>query len=94
MFGNILRAIFDAILGTKSPARLRAELEERASKHPERLNWQESIVDLMKLNGMDSSLDARKKMARDLGYTGALDGSADMNLWLKARLMEKLARRR
>ncbi|WP_225008944.1 DUF3597 domain-containing protein [Novosphingobium percolationis] len=55
------------------------------------LNWQSSIVDLMKLLGIDSSLENRKDLARELGYTGALDGSADMNIWLHKATMCKLA---
>ncbi|BEV01109.1 DUF3597 domain-containing protein [Novosphingobium olei] len=55
------------------------------------LNWQSSIVDLMKLVGIDSSLDNRKELARELGYTGALDGSAEMNIWLHKATMRKLA---
>lgn len=55
------------------------------------LNWQSSIVDLMKLVGIDSSLDNRKELARELGYSGALDGSAEMNIWLHKATMRKLA---
>ena len=43
-------------------------------------NWKQSIVDLMKLLNLDSSLGARKQLAQELGYTGALDGSAEMNV--------------
>ena len=55
------------------------------------LNWRTSIVDLMKLLGIDSSLDNRKELARELGYTGDLDGSAEMNLWLHKKTMQELA---
>ncbi|OYW16220.1 MAG: hypothetical protein B7Z39_02160 [Novosphingobium sp. 12-64-8] len=55
------------------------------------LNWQTSIVDLMKLVGIDSSLANRKELAQELGYTGALDGSAEMNIWLHRATMRKLA---
>jgi hypothetical protein len=54
-------------------------------------NWKQSIVDLMKLLGLDSSLGARKELATELGYKGALDGSAEMNLWLHKQVMDKLA---
>ena len=56
------------------------------------LNWRSSIVDLMKLLDLDSSLDNRKALATELGYTGAKDGSAEMNIWLHRRVMEELAR--
>jgi hypothetical protein len=53
--------------------------------------WRKSIVDLMKLLKLDSSLSARKQLAQELGYPGALDGSAEMNLWLHRQVMTKLA---
>ena len=56
------------------------------------LNWRTSIVDLMKLLGIDSSLDNRKELARELGYTGDLDGSAEMNIWLHKATMQELAK--
>lgn len=55
------------------------------------LNWRTSIVDLMKLLDIDSSLANRKELAQELGYTGALDGSAEMNIWLHKATMRKLA---
>ena len=56
------------------------------------LNWRSSIVDLMKLLDLDSSLDNRKALAAELGYTGAKDGSAEMNIWLHRRVMQELER--
>lgn len=53
-------------------------------------NWKQSIVDLMKLLNLDSSLTARKQLAQELGYTGKLDGSAEMNVWLHKEVMAKL----
>ena len=55
------------------------------------LNYQSSIVDLMKLLGLDSSLDHRKQLADELGYTGDKDGSAEMNIWLHKEVMRQLA---
>jgi len=54
-------------------------------------NWRQSIVDLMKLLDLDSGLGARKELAQELGYKGALDGSAEMNIWLHKQVMDKLA---
>jgi hypothetical protein len=68
-----------------------AVLNGLAATHAERLDWQHSIVDLLKLVGLDSSLAARKELATDLHYTGELDGSAAMNLWLHKEVMKKLA---
>jgi len=68
-------------------------LRERASKHPEKLDWEHSIVDLMKLVGMDSSLDARTKMADELKYSGDKADSAAMNVWLHKQVLESIAKR-
>ena len=65
-------------------------LESMASKNPQQLNWRTSIVDLMKLLGIDSSLANRKSLAKELGYTGSTDDSATMNVWLHKRVMEEL----
>jgi hypothetical protein len=54
------------------------------------LNWRTSIVDLMKLLDLDSSLTNRKELATELGYTGAKDGSAEMNIWLHKAVMREL----
>ena len=54
------------------------------------LNWRTSIVDLMKLTGMDSSLAERKELAGELGYTGDTSDSAAMNIWLHKQVMQKI----
>ncbi|HEY5868868.1 MAG TPA: DUF3597 domain-containing protein [Candidatus Tectomicrobia bacterium] len=74
-----------------TPVDVAAVLNGLAATHTERLDWQHSIVDLLKLVDLDSSLEARKELATDLGYTGALDGSAAMNMWLHKTVMQKLA---
>ena len=61
------------------------------AKSQQKLNWQTSIVDLMKLVGMDSSLQHRKELAAELGYTGDTNDSATMNIWLHKAVMQKLA---
>jgi hypothetical protein len=66
-------------------------LGEMADKSATKLNWRESIVDLMKLVGIDSSLAARKELAAELGYTGDTSDSAAMNIWLHKQVMKKLA---
>jgi hypothetical protein len=55
------------------------------------LNWRTSIVDLLKLLGLDSSLQARKELASELGYNGDTNDSASMNIWLHRQVMNKLA---
>jgi hypothetical protein len=61
-----------------------------AAKH-EKLEWRTSIVDLMKALDIDSSLAARKELAKELGYTGDTNDSASMNIWLHKQVMTKLA---
>ena len=68
-----------------------AVLNGMAAKNSQKLNWRTSIVDLMKLLDLDSSLQERKDLATELGYSGAKDGSAEMNLWLHKQVMNKLA---
>lgn len=55
------------------------------------LNWRSSIVDLLKLLGLDSSLQSRKELAAELHYTGDTSDSASMNIWLHRQVMNKLA---
>jgi hypothetical protein len=68
-----------------------AILNGLAAKNPEKLDWKHSIVDLMKLVGMDSSFGARKELAKDLHYTGDMNDSASMNIWLHKEVLRKLA---
>lgn len=72
------------------PIDIEAHLTELAARGGERLDWQHSIVDLMKLVGIDPSLHNREELARELGYTGALGGSAEMNIWLHKAVMREL----
>jgi hypothetical protein len=66
-------------------------LNDLAKKNPEKLDWQRSIVDLMKLVGMDSSFTARKQLASELHYSGDPNDSASMNIWLHKAVLTKLA---
>jgi hypothetical protein len=74
-----------------SKADVEAILAKLADEQDEDYDWKRSIVDLMKLLKLDSGLGARKQLAQELGYTGALDGSAEMNVWLHKQVMIKLA---
>jgi hypothetical protein len=74
-----------------SRADLEAVIARNVAAQDEKLDWRRSIVDLMKALKLDSSLGARKQLAQELGYTGALDGSAEMNIWLHRQVMIKLA---
>jgi len=76
---------------TPQPVDVQAILSGLAAKNPQRLNWQQSIVDLMKLLGLDSSLQNRTALAKELGYTGDTGDSAAMNIWLQKQVMTRLA---
>ena len=75
----------------QQPVDVQAILTGLAAKNPQKLNWQQSIVDLMKLLGLDSSLQNRTALAKELGYTGDTADSAAMNIWLHKQVMTKLA---
>ena len=66
-------------------------LDKAVAAKKEKLEWRTSIVDLMKALDIDSSLAARKELAKELGYTGDTNDSASMNVWLHKQVMAKLA---
>ncbi|PAY09030.1 hypothetical protein CK489_11350 [Bradyrhizobium sp. UFLA03-84] len=68
-----------------------AIVDKAAAATGERLDWRTSIVDLMKALGLDSSLAARKELAKELHYTGDTNNTATMNVWLHQQVMAKLA---
>jgi hypothetical protein len=85
-----------AAAGAPAPAAMAAvdveAIMDKLSKDKKaKLDWRKSIVDLMKLLDLDSSLKARKELAKELNYTGNIDDSAKMNVWLHKQVMIKLA---
>ncbi|MDB6172200.1 MAG: hypothetical protein JWL59_1511 [Chthoniobacteraceae bacterium] len=68
-----------------------AILNELAAKNSEQLDWKKSIVDLLKLVGIESTLSARKELATELHYSGDQNDSASMNVWLHKEVLRKLA---
>ncbi len=68
-----------------------AIVDKAAAAKGEKLQWRTSIVDLMKALDIDSSLAARKDLAKELGFTGDTNDSASMNVWLHKQVMSKLA---
>ncbi|TIX45729.1 MAG: DUF3597 domain-containing protein [Mesorhizobium sp.] len=68
-----------------------AILDKAVAAKGQKLNWNNSIVDLMKALNIDSSLGARKELAHELNYTGDMNDTVTMNLWLHDALMKKLA---
>jgi hypothetical protein len=73
------------------PFDVTAYLDGLAAKAGEKLDWKVSIVDLMKLVGMDSSLASRKELAKELQYSGDTADSAKMNVWLHKQVMQQIA---
>jgi hypothetical protein len=74
-----------------APVDVEAVLKRMAADNKQQLNWQTSIVDLMKLVGIDSDITNRRALAHELGYTGDLNDSATKNVWLHKEVMRKLA---
>ncbi len=106
IFGRILSAIGlgsgSATAGTasaapagggaaKSEVDVEAVVSGLAAQKKEKLDWKKSIVDLMKVLDLDSSLKNRQELAKELGYTGDMNDSAKMNIWLHKQVMTKLA---
>ena len=74
-----------------SMATIEASLADMASASKQKLDWRNSIVDLMKLVGIDSDITNRRALAHELGYTGDLNDSATMNVWLHKEVMRRMA---
>ena len=74
-----------------SMATIEASLEDMAKGSKQKLDWRNSIVDLMKLVGIDSDITNRRALANELGYTGDLNDSATMNVWLHKEVMRRMA---
>jgi hypothetical protein len=103
IFGNIMSAIAGATKTTGAATAVASEpvsmvqvdvdavLTKLTTQQSEKLDWRASIVDLMKVLKLDSSLRARKQLAQELGYTGDINDSAAMNVWLHKQVMQKLA---
>jgi len=81
----------DSAAATHEHVDVEAVLNGLAAGNAEKLDWRRSIVDLMKLLGLDSSHAARKDLARELHYGGDMSDSAAMNVWLHRQVMKKLA---
>ena len=74
-----------------APVDVKAILLERAKSKKQKLKYDKSIVDLLKLLDLDSSLTARQELAKELGYSGDTKGSSKMNVWLHKEVMRQLA---
>lgn len=80
----------DAPTATIERVDMEKVLDDMAAHNPQKLNWRTSIVDLMKLTGMESTLQERRELADEMGYTGDKNDTAAMNQWLHKKLMERL----
>ncbi len=80
-----------ASVSSMSQTDVEAVLNGMLAKQSQKLNWQTSIVDLMKLLDIDSSLQSRKELAQELNYTGDMNDSAVMNIWLHKQVMARFA---
>jgi len=68
-----------------------AVLDRLADEADQDLDWRNSIVDMMKLLKLDSSLGARKQLAKELKFAGDTKDTTTMNIWLHKQVMIKLA---
>jgi 3-oxoacyl-ACP reductase-like protein len=84
-------SVSEAATAPVSAVDVEAVLSTMAKDSSQKLDWRHSIVDLMKLTGIDSSMVNRRALATELGYTGDLNDSAPMNIWLHKEVMRKLA---
>jgi hypothetical protein len=99
ILGNIMSAIFGPGKAAGAPGSspsassvdVGAVLAKAAALKSEKLDWQNSIVDLMKVLDLDSSLGARKQLAKELNYDGDTNDSAKMNVWLHKQVIQKMA---
>ncbi|MEO9600475.1 DUF3597 domain-containing protein [Parasphingorhabdus sp.] len=104
IFGKIKNAIFGGEAKAAEPevaaapvAAERAAISEvdvaaRLDNIPgsDKLNWRNSIVDLMKLVQIDASYGNRKELAQELGNAD-YSGSAEDNILLHKQVMNKIA---
>jgi hypothetical protein len=90
---SIINRLLDLVHYNMTAEEIEAALTKHAAGNPEKLDWKLSIVDLLKLLGLDSSAAARKQLALEFGYKGPLDGSAEMNMWLHDQVMREIASR-
>ncbi|NKE46119.1 DUF3597 domain-containing protein [Roseomonas frigidaquae] len=105
IFKSILSKIFgerDAVAGTPAPASgakaaplpqvdVEVVLMKMAAASKQKLDWRRSIVDLLKLLGLDSTQDSRRELAKELRYHGDMADLTTLNLWLHRQVMTKLA---
>lgn len=94
---SVLQSIIDCVESVFKPNMTQRELElaldALAAGRPEQLDWRRSVVDLMKLVGLESSLEERRALAKELGYRDGFQDTAPVNEWLHRRVMLKLIER-
>lgn len=89
MFEKILAALRSLFQADMTKTEIATALDQRAKG----LAWRTSIVDLMKVLGLDSSLESRRHLALELGYTKpSFTGTPDENQWLHERVLAEVAK--
>lgn len=89
-FQDLLTSVENLAGGQVRGANVEALLDAKAAGPDGQLQWRYSILDLMKTLGLDSDLKSRIALARDLGYPGPFNGSAEMNIWLHKQILARL----
>jgi hypothetical protein len=90
VFQDVIDSIANFANGRVQGVDVAAVLDSKAAGQTDQLEWRYSIVDLMKVLGLPGDLSSRIALARELGYSGALNGSAEMNIWLHKQILTKL----
>lgn len=79
-----------AAAAAAAPVDVDGILDFMNDQRDQKLNWRTSIVDLMKLTGMDSTLAERRELAGELGYSGDMSDTASMNIWLHKQVIQRI----
>ena len=92
---TILGNIVEKVLGgaERKDVDIDAMLAEKAKHNKEHLDWKRSIVDLLKLIGMEGEADFHHRVTlfKELGGTEHYTGNAIQNMWMHREVMKKLA---
>lgn len=92
LIGAVVAAL-RKIVGTEdmTPEERKEKLDALNARRPDKLSWETSVVDLLKLIDQPSGWEDRRELAEDLGYDGSMSDSAELNTWLHARVLEEIA---
>ncbi len=91
LIATLVKKLFNYLRPDMSPDEVKEKFTKLAADDPEKLNWQTSSVDLLKLLDLDSSLEGRKELADELGHEGEFTGTAEQNIWLHKAVLDEIA---